>query len=157
AGSFPALLVAPGMVGLGSAVFHPESSRVARMASGGRHGLAQSLFQVGGNAGSAIGPLLAAFIVEPQGQHSIAWFSAIALVGSAVLWRVGNWYRRHQATAAVRAMAKPAHRLPARQVKLALAVLIALIFSKYIYLSSLSSYYTFYLIHKFGVSIQTAQ
>jgi FSR family fosmidomycin resistance protein-like MFS transporter len=157
AGSYPALLVAAGMVGLGSAIFHPESSRVARMASGGRHGLAQSLFQVGGNAGSAIGPLLAAFIVEPQGQRSIAWFSAIALVGSGVLWRVGGWYRRHQAVAAARAQTKPGHALSAGQVKVALAVLIALIFSKYIYLSSLTSYYTFYLIHKFGVSVQTAQ
>jgi FSR family fosmidomycin resistance protein-like MFS transporter len=157
AASFPALLAAAGMVGLGSAIFHPESSRVARMASGGRHGLAQSLFQVGGNAGSAIGPLLAAFIVEPQGQRSIAWFSAIALVGSAVLWRVGGWYKRHAAAAAARAKARPGHTLSAAQVQVALAVLIALIFSKYIYLSSLSSYYTFYLIHKFGVSIQTAQ
>ncbi len=157
AASFPALLAAAGMVGLGSAIFHPESSRVARMASGGRHGLAQSLFQVGGNAGSAIGPLLAAFIVEPQGQRSIAWFSAIALLGSAVLWRVGGWYKRHQAAAAARATARPGHTLSAEQVRVALAVLIALIFSKYIYLSSLTSYYTFYLIHKFGVSIQTAQ
>jgi len=157
AASFSALLAAAGMVGLGSAIFHPESSRVARMASGGRHGLAQSLFQVGGNAGSAIGPLLAAFIVEPQGQHSIAWFSAIALVGSAVLWRVGGWYKRHQAATAARAQARPGHTLSPGQVRVALAVLIALIFSKYIYLSSLSSYYTFYLIHKFGVSVQTAQ
>ena len=157
AGSFPALLVAAGMVGLGSSVFHPESSRVARMASGGRHGLAQSLFQVGGNAGSAIGPLLAAFIVEPRGQRSIAWFSAIALVGSAILWRVGHWYARHHAAAASRAKAEPGHGLSRRQVRMALAVLIVLIFSKYIYLSSLSSYYTFYLIHKFGVSVQSAQ
>ena len=157
AASFPALLAAAGMVGLGSAIFHPESSRVARMASGGRHGLAQSLFQVGGNAGSAIGPLLAAFIVEPRGQRSIAWFSAIALVGSAVLWRVGGWYKRHQAAAAARAKARPGHTLSPGQVRVALAVLIALIFSKYIYLSSLTSYYTFYLIHKFGVSVQSAQ
>ena len=157
AASFPALLIAAGMVGLGSSIFHPESSRVARMASGGRHGLAQSLFQVGGNAGSAIGPLLAAFIVEPRGQRSIAWFSVIALVGSAVLWRVGGWYGRHVAAAAARANAKPGHALSAGQVKVALAVLIALIFSKYIYLASLSSYYTFYLIHKFGVSVQSAQ
>jgi FSR family fosmidomycin resistance protein-like MFS transporter len=145
------------MIGLGSSIFHPESSRVARMASGGRHGLAQSLFQVGGNAGSAIGPLLAAFIVEPRGQRSIAWFSAIALVGSAVLWRVGGWYARHQAAAAARAAAKVGHGLSRGQVRMALAVLIALIFSKYIYLSSLSSYYTFYLIHKFGLSVQSAQ
>jgi FSR family fosmidomycin resistance protein-like MFS transporter len=157
AGSFPALIVAAGMVGLGSSVFHPESSRVARMASGGRHGLAQSLFQVGGNAGSAIGPLLAAFIVVPRGQRSLAWFSAIALVGSVVLWRVGHWYARHHQAATARAKAEPGHGLSGRQVRLALAVLIALIFSKYIYLSSLTSYYTFYLIHKFGVSVQSAQ
>ena len=94
AGSFPAILLAAGLIGLGSAVFHPESSRVARMASGGRHGLAQSVFQVGGNAGSAIGPLLAAFVVVPQGQASIAWFSAVALLAMAVLTVVGRWYRR---------------------------------------------------------------
>jgi len=157
AGSFPALIVAAGMIGLGSSVFHPESSRVARMASGGRHGLAQSLFQVGGNTGSAIGPLLAAFIVEPHGQRSIAWFSVIALVGSVILWRVGHWYARHHAEAASRAKAEPGHGLSRRQVRMALAVLIVLIFSKYIYLSSLTSYYTFYLIHKFGVSVQSAQ
>ncbi len=159
AGSFPALLVAAGLVGLGSSVFHPESSRVARMASGGQHGLAQSLFQVGGNAGSAIGPLLAAFIVEPRGQRSIAWFAVIGVVGSTVLWRVGRWYRRHQATAASRGRGEtePGHGLSRGQVRMALAVLIALIFSKYIYLASLTSYYTFYLIHKFGVSVQTAQ
>jgi FSR family fosmidomycin resistance protein-like MFS transporter len=157
AGSFSALLVAAGLVGLGSSVFHPESSRVARMASGGQHGLAQSLFQVGGNAGSALGPLLAAFIVEPRGQHSIAWFAVIGVVGSMILWRVGRWYRRHQAVAASRARAEAGHGLSRAQVRMALAVLIALIFSKYIYLASLSSYYTFYLIHKFGVSVQAAQ
>jgi FSR family fosmidomycin resistance protein-like MFS transporter len=157
AGSFPTLLVSAGLVGLGSSVFHPESSRVARMASGGQHGLAQSLFQVGGNAGSALGPLLAAFIVEPRGQHSIAWFGAIGVLGSMILWRVGRWYRRHQAAAATRARSEAGHGLSRGQVRMALAVLIALIFSKYIYLASLSSYYTFYLIHKFGVSVQTAQ
>ena len=157
AGSFAALIVAAGLVGLGSSVFHPESSRVARMASGGRHGLAQSLFQVGGNAGSAIGPLLAAFIVEPNGQQSIAWFGVIALAGIALLWRVGHWYARHHAAAASRARAEQGHGLPRKQVRMALAVLIVLIFSKFIYLSSLTSYYTFYLIHRFGVSVQSAQ
>ena len=157
AGSFPALLVAAAMIGIGSSIFHPESSRVARMASGGRHGLAQSVFQVGGNAGSAIGPLLAAFIVVPRGQQSIAWFSGIALVGSTVLWRVGGWYKRHQIVSASRAKAEAGHGLSAGKVRMSLAVLIALIFSKYFYLASLTSYYTFYLIDKFHVSVQTAQ
>jgi FSR family fosmidomycin resistance protein-like MFS transporter len=153
------LLVAAGLVGLGSAVFHPESSRVARMASGGRHGFAQSLFQVGGNTGSAIGPLVAAFVVLPRGQGSVAWFSAAALVAILVLWRVGGWYRRHRAPmAATRAAAAQAHpALPPAKVRLALGVLIVLIFSKYIYLTSISSYFTFYLIHRFGVSVQSAQ
>ncbi len=155
--SFPALLAAAGMVGLGSAIFHPESSRVARMASGGRHGFAQSLFQVGGNAGSAVGPLLAAFIVVPRGQGSIAWFSAVALLGSCVLWGVGRWYTRRMARAGARAPAGFGQKLPPGQVKVALAVLIVLIMSKYFYLTSLTSYYTFYLIHRFGVSVQSAQ
>jgi FSR family fosmidomycin resistance protein-like MFS transporter len=157
--TYAGLLVAAGLVGLGSAVFHPESSRVARMASGGRHGFAQSLFQVGGNTGSAIGPLVAAFVVLPRGQGSVAWFSAAALVAILVLWRVGGWYRRHRArTAATRATAAPIHHaLPPAKVRLALGVLIVLIFSKYIYLTSISSYFTFYLIHRFGVSVQNAQ
>jgi FSR family fosmidomycin resistance protein-like MFS transporter len=157
--SFPGLLLSAGLVGLGSAVFHPESSRVARMASGGRHGLAQSLFQVGGNTGSAIGPLLAAFVVLPRGQRSVAWFSAAALVGMAVLFRVGGWYRRQRArmaTSRAAAPVRPASLTPGR-VRLALAVLIVLIFSKYIYLTSISSYFTFYLIHRFGVGVQSAQ
>jgi FSR family fosmidomycin resistance protein-like MFS transporter len=157
--TYPGLLVAAGLVGLGSAVFHPESSRVARMASGGRHGFAQSLFQVGGNTGSAIGPLVAAFVVLPRGQGSVAWFSVAALVAILVLWRVGGWYRRHRARpAAARAGgAQVHHGLPPAKVRLALAVLIVLIFSKYIYLTSISSYFTFYLIHRFGVSVQSAQ
>jgi MFS transporter, FSR family, fosmidomycin resistance protein len=157
--TYGGLLVAAGLVGLGSAVFHPESSRVARMASGGRHGFAQSLFQVGGNTGSAIGPLVAAFVVLPRGQGSVAWFSAAALVAILVLWRVGGWYRRHRArTGATRAAAGQAHdALPPAKVRLALGVLIVLIFSKYIYLTSISSYFTFYLIHRFGVSVQSAQ
>jgi FSR family fosmidomycin resistance protein-like MFS transporter len=157
--TFPLLLMAAALVGMGSAVFHPESSRVARMASGGRHGLAQSVFQVGGNAGSAIGPLLAAFIVLPRGQGSIAWFSLAALLGIAVLTRVGAWSKIHRTI-------KPAARehgidgvraLSSGKVALALAILIALVFSKYFYLVSLSSYYTFYLIAKFHVSVQSAQ
>jgi FSR family fosmidomycin resistance protein-like MFS transporter len=158
-GSFAGLLVAAGLVGLGSAVFHPESSRVARMASGGRHGLAQSLFQVGGNTGSAIGPLVAAFVVLPRGQRSVAWFSVAALVAILVLWRVGDWYRRHRARAiALRSAAGPRpSALPPARVRRALAVLIVLIFSKYIYLTSISSYFTFYLIHRFGLGVRDAQ
>jgi FSR family fosmidomycin resistance protein-like MFS transporter len=157
--SFPGLLMSAGLVGLGSAVFHPESSRVARMASGGRHGLAQSLFQVGGNTGSAIGPLLAAFVVLPRGQRSVAWFSAAARVGMAVLWRVGGWYRRQGSRSAATRAAAPARHpsLTPGRVRLALGVLIVLIFSKYIYLTSISSYFTFYLIHRFGVTVQSAQ
>jgi MFS transporter, FSR family, fosmidomycin resistance protein len=157
--SFHMVLLAAGMVGLGSAVFHPESSRVARMASGGQHGLAQSLFQVGGNAGSAVGPLAAAFVVLPRGQRSVAWFSLAALLAIVVLWRVGGWYRRRRASAAGASAVRGPTRapVPAGQVRVALAVLIVLVFSKYIYLASLTSYYTFYLIHRFGVSVQTAQ
>jgi MFS transporter, FSR family, fosmidomycin resistance protein len=157
--SFHMVLLSAGMVGLGSAVFHPESSRVARMASGGQHGLAQSLFQVGGNAGSAVGPLAAAFVVLPRGQRSVAWFSLAALIAIVVLWRVGGWYRRRRASAAGASAVRGPTRtpVPIGQVRVALAVLIVLVFSKYIYLASLTSYYTFYLIHRFGVSVQTAQ
>jgi MFS transporter, FSR family, fosmidomycin resistance protein len=157
--SYPGLLVSAGLIGLGSAVFHPESSRVARMASGGRHGFAQSLFQVGGNTGSSVGPLLAAFVVLPRGQGSVAWFSVAALVAILVLWRVGGWYARRgtRTAAAPAAGAAPHHRLPPGRVRLALAVLVMLIFSKYIYLVSISSYFTFYLIHRFGVGVQSAQ
>ncbi len=159
AGSFHALLLAAGLVGLGSAVFHPESSRVARMASGGQHGLAQSLFQVGGNAGSAIGPLAAAFVVLPRGQRSVAWFSGAALLAMVVLWWTGGWYRRHHSSGgpAHPALAPTPRALPVGRIRAALAVLIVLIFSKYFYLASLTSYYTFYLIHRFGVSVQSAQ
>ena len=156
--SFVMVLAAVAMVGMGSAVFHPESSRVARMASGGQHGLAQSLFQVGGNAGSSMGPLLAAFIVLPAGQRSIAWFSILAMIAIAVLMRVGAWYKSHPSmTAKSRAMRSTQTHLPRRRIAWAMAILIALIFSKYFYLASLMSYYTFYLIAKFHVSVQTAQ
>ena len=151
------LLLAAGLVGVGSSVFHPEASRVARMASGGRYGLAQSLFQVGGNFGSALGPLLAAFIIGERGQASIAWFSLASFLAMIVLWQVGNWYSHHRTTGTKRAMSHVSVGLPRRRVMLALLVLGALVFSKYIYLASLSSYYTFYLIQKFGVSIRESQ
>jgi FSR family fosmidomycin resistance protein-like MFS transporter len=147
-------------MGIGSSIFHPESSRVARMASGGRHGLAQSLFQVGGNIGSSFGPLLAAFLVVPRGQSSIGWCSLLALVAIVVLWRIGGWHRIHRsATGGGTAHRLPSHdaTLSSRRVAWSLAILAALIFSKYFYLASLTSYYTFYLISKFHVSIRTAQ
>src|SRR5580692_6373751 len=155
--SFLAILAAVALVGVGSAVFHPESSRIARLASGGQHGLAQSFFQVGGNAGSATGPLLAAFIVLPRGQHSIAWFSIIALIAIVILVQVGTWYKNHHPATAKRAASTGHPTLSRRNVALAMTVLIALVFSKYIYLVSITSYYTFYLIGKFHVSVQSAQ
>ncbi|HTJ95437.1 MAG TPA: MFS transporter [Pararobbsia sp.] len=155
--NFGWLLIAAALVGCGSSVFHPESSRVARMASGGRHGLAQSLFQVGGNAGSSIGPLAAALIIMPNGQHSIAWFAIAALVAIVVLTFVSHWYK------AARLRAKPKARqaghaaLTRAQVGMAFTVLIVLIFSKYFYLASLNSYYTFYLIDRFHLPVETTQ
>ncbi len=160
ASSYPLILAAAAMVGIGSSVFHPESSRVARMASGGQHGFAQSIFQVGGNAGSALGPLLAAFIVLPHGQMSLAWFSLAALLGMALLGKVGLWaksYRAARALAPKRAEDHGDHGLPSTKVKWSIAILVVLVFSKYIYLASLTSYYTFYLINKFHVSVQNAQ
>ena len=155
--NFPMVLLAAALVGSGSSVFHPESSRVARMASGGRHGLAQSIFQVGGNIGSAIGPLLAAFIVMPRGQASVAWFAIAALTAIMLLTRVGGWYSAHiPAHRKVRTSADVAV-LPRRKILITMAVLGALIFSKYFYLASLSSYYTFYLMDKFHLTAQNAQ
>jgi FSR family fosmidomycin resistance protein-like MFS transporter len=147
------------MVGLGSAVFHPESSRVARMASGGQHGLAQSVFQVGGNAGSALGPLLAALIVLPRGQRSIAWFSLAALLAILLLANVGSWYQSHRRASAGKDKGHlvGSHGLSPGRVARAISILIALIFSKYFYLASLTSYYTFFLMHKFHVPVQSAQ
>jgi FSR family fosmidomycin resistance protein-like MFS transporter len=156
--SYGILLIAAAMVGTGSSIFHPESSRVARMASGGRYGLAQSIFQVGGNAGSATGPLLAAFIVIPQGRHSVAWFSLVALLAMLVLWQVGGWYKRQQSR--VKRPGKspiPQGALPSRTVTRSLLVLLVLIFSKFFYLASINSYYIFYLISKFHLSVQSAQ
>ena len=152
------VLAAAALVGMGSSIFHPESSRVAHLASGGRHGFAQSIFQVGGNAGSSLGPLLAALIVVPRGQASVLWFALAALLGIGVLSGVGRWYGQHLAEAKTRpaTVTQPTARL-SRRVWFALVILGLLIFSKYFYLASLTNYYTFYLIHKFHVSIQGAQ
>jgi MFS transporter, FSR family, fosmidomycin resistance protein len=150
------ILVAVALVGIGSSVFHPESSRVARLASGGRHGFAQSLFQVGGNAGSATGPLLAALIVLPYGQRSIAWFGVTALAAMAILARVGRWYAQHLVSSARAASAKVRAAL-SRKTWMALGILVLLVFSKNVYLASLTSFYQFYLIEKFGLSLFSAQ
>ena len=164
AASYPAILVAAALIGMGSAVFHPEASRVARMAAGGRYGLAQSLFQVGGNVGSASGPLLAAFIVVPRGQASISWFALAALMAMVVLLQVAGWYARHREprlpAPSVARRAAPTlreDRLPRRQVVTAIVVLVALVFSKNVYSASLSSYYTLFLIDRFHLSVQAAQ
>ena len=155
--SFPTLLLASALIGIGSSAFHPEASRVARMASGGRFGFAQSLFQVGGNTGSALGPLLAAAIVVGRGQGHIAWFALFAVVAIAVLYRVSHWYSHHLATFKRKAGDVAGPNLTRQQVIGALVVLAMLVFSKYIYMSSLSSYYTFYLIEKFALPVATAQ
>ncbi|WP_425432951.1 MFS transporter [Hartmannibacter diazotrophicus] len=155
---FPALLAAAALVGVGSAVFHPDASRVARLASGGRHGLAQSLFQVGGNIGQASGPLLAAFVVVSGGQGRVAWFAIAALVGMVVLGIVGRWYSDHLKD--LRARPRPVAAepdLPRGRVLLTLGVLCGLVFSKFVYMASFNSYYTFYLIETFGLSIRDAQ
>jgi len=155
--TYGAILIAVALVGIGSSVFHPESSRVARLASGGRHGFAQSFFQVGGNFGSSTGPLLAAFVVQPYGQRSIAWFGVTAVAAMAILWRVGNWYRQHLLDTVRSTRASVAAALPTGRVRLALGVLVLLVFSKNVYLASLTSFYTFYLIQKFQLSVQSAQ
>jgi FSR family fosmidomycin resistance protein-like MFS transporter len=154
---YAVILIAASLVGLGSAVFHPESARIARLASGGRYGFAQSVFQLGGSFGTSMGPVLAALIVVPFGQPSIAWFSSIAFLAIVILWRIGVWYRP-QITARKAAVVERHPDAPdARRVRIALVVLVALLFSKQLYVSSLSSYYIFYLIEKFGVSTRTAQ
>jgi MFS transporter, FSR family, fosmidomycin resistance protein len=157
--NYAAVLGAAALVGTGSSIFHPESSRIARLASGGRHGLAQSIFQVGGNAGSAMGPLLAAWIIIPHGRTSVAWFALAALLAIAVLWNVGAWYRRRHVDPAVPAKprAVPAGSVSPRRVAWPVAILLTLIFSKYFYLASITSYYSFYLIEKFHLSVQSAQ
>jgi len=156
---YPILLLGAALLGIGSSVFHPESSRVARMASGGRHGLAQSLFQVGGNTGQALGPLAAALVVVRWGQSSVAFFALLLLLSTAILWNVGRWYKHYGLARLHRGVArKAAHRrLPRAAVIRGIAVLLALIFSKYVYLTSLTSYYTFYLIEHFALSVQAAQ
>ena len=157
ASTYPAILIAAALVGLGSAVFHPESARIARLASGGRYGFAQSVFQLGGSFGTSMGPVLAALIVVPFGQPSIAWFSSIAFVAIIILWRIGLWYRPQIAAKKAAAAAVHPDAPSSRRVVIALAVLVALLFSKQLYTSSLSSYYIFYLIDRFHVSTQTAQ
>jgi len=159
AATFPLILIGSALVGIGSSVFHPEASRVARLASGGKHGFAQSLFQVGGNAGSAIGPLLAAGVVVPRGQRSIALFSIVALVAMAVLFFVGRWYQNHLTALRKQPRTLDTGRTTLRRsrVVFAISILLLLIFSKYFYLVSISSYYTFYLIDRFAVSVESAQ
>ena len=157
AANYPMILVSSVLIGMGSAIFHPEASRVAHMAAGVQYGFAQSVFQTGGNLGSSLGPLLAALIVVRHGQGSILWFTLLAAAGIVLLWRVGGWYKAHLSRFRKRAVSHPPTGLSRRKVAMALAVLIALIFSKYFYLVSLSNYYTFYLIQKFGVSIPHSQ
>jgi len=157
AARYPIILIAAALVGLGSAVFHPESARIARLASGGRYGFAQSVFQLGGSFGTSMGPVLAALIVVPFGQPSIAWFSSIAFLAIVILWRIGVWYRPQIATKKSAVVERHPDLPDSRRVKIALAVLVALLFSKQLYVSSLSSYYIFYLIDRFQVSTQAAQ
>jgi MFS transporter, FSR family, fosmidomycin resistance protein len=158
--NFPMILCSAALVGMGSSIFHPEASRLARMASGGRHGFAQSIFQVGGNAGTSFGPLLAALIIVPRGQYSVAWFSVVALIAIIVLSNVGHWYKRNLFR--IKPGTRPKDRtgqptLSRQRVTLALAVLISLMFSKFFYIASMTNYYTFYLIGKFHLSVQGAQ
>ncbi len=156
-GTFPAILLASALIGVGSSTFHPETSRVARLASGGRYGLAQSTFQVGGNAGSAFGPLLAAAIVIPYGQGHIAWFGLFAVFAILVLYGLSRWYRNHLNLFKLKQGSKVTHGLSKGRVTFALVVLALLVFSKYFYMSSLTSYFTFYLIEKFNLSVASSQ
>lgn len=157
ASNFYTVLLAAALVGTGSSIFHPESSRVARMASGGRHGLAQSLFQVGGNFGSSLGPLLAALLIAPYGRGNVAWFTLAALLAIVLLLQVSRWYQARYRVAKASPKTSQKLTIPRKRVAFAIAILLLLIFSKYFYLTSLSSYYTFYLMNKFGVSVQNAQ
>jgi MFS transporter, FSR family, fosmidomycin resistance protein len=157
--NYPSILLAAALVGAGSSIFHPESARIARFASGGRHGLAQSIFQVGGSGGSAVGPLLAAWVIIPNGRASVAWFALAAILAMVVLWNVSDWYRRRhlERPASAKSVAGAPFPLPAGRVAWSIAILIVLVFSKYFYLASISSYYNFYLIEKFHLSVQSAQ
>jgi FSR family fosmidomycin resistance protein-like MFS transporter len=157
--SFDILILSVAMVGIGSSIFHPEASRLAHLASGGRRGMAQSIFQLGGNFGSSIGPLLAALIIVPYGQSNIIWFSALALLAIILLINIGGWYKRKIRIKAKRPGIELAHTqlLPKNTVFFSVLILLVLIFSKYIYLTSMTTYYTFYVIHKFGVSVQDSQ
>jgi FSR family fosmidomycin resistance protein-like MFS transporter len=157
--SYSVVLAAAALIGAGSSIFHPESSRIARLASGGRHGLAQSIFQVGGNAGSAMGPLLAAWIIIPHGQSSLAWFALAALLAMTVLARVGAWYkRRHlERSRGPKSRAAAAGPVSPSRAAWSIGILVVLVFSKYFYIASISSYYSFYLIEKFHVGVQSAQ
>jgi FSR family fosmidomycin resistance protein-like MFS transporter len=155
--NFPVLLLSAMLIGLGSSVFHPESARVARMASGGRHGLAQSTFQTGGNTGTALGPLTAAIVVASWGQKGVALYAASALLAILILWKIGGWYKNHGLARMKSARAHTNVGLPASRVMTSVVILMLLIFSKYIYLASIQSYFTFYLIHTFHVSVQNAQ
>ena len=154
---FELLLVAAALVGVGSSIFHPESSRLARMASGGRHGFAQSLFQTGGNLGSSLGPVLTLIVVLPRGQSAVAWFSIVAVAAIALLWRVGRWYAVRQTRAASSGIPVQAPAPVSREARRAVAVLLALVFSKYVYMVSLSSFFMFFLIDRFGISVGSAQ
>ena len=156
-GTFPAILVAAALVGVGSSTFHPETSRVARLASGGRYGLAQSSFQVGGNAGSAFGPLLAAAIIIPYGQGHVAWFGLFAAFAIVVLYGLSRWYRQHLNLFKLKQGAKATHGLSKNRVTATLVVLALLVFSKYFYMASFTSYFTFYLIEKFNLSVTSSQ
>jgi FSR family fosmidomycin resistance protein-like MFS transporter len=155
--SFAWVLLAAACIGVGSSVFHPESARMARLASGGLHGFAQSIFQLGGNAGNAVGPLLAAAVIAPFGQRSVAWFALAALVGASILLHVSRWYAAHHLSANSRKRLAVAAPYPRRVVLQAIAVLLVLIFSKYFYLAGIGNFYTFYLMERFGLTVQSAQ
>jgi FSR family fosmidomycin resistance protein-like MFS transporter len=157
ASNYPMILLAAALVGTGSAIFHPESARIARLASGGRYGFAQSVFQVGGNFGTALGPLLAALIVVPLGQHSVAGFSVVAALAIFILWRIGGWYRPRIVPRKLARAAVATHGASPRAVYVALIILVVMLFSKTFYMASITSYYTFYLMHKFALPTQSAQ